>query len=107
MLQNGGIRAGDEGARADAEHDVHLALVDLDPLHQRPYDTTLALPIQVIEVVGYGRGEVVQVADNQPQIALCGSLLSEVFGLRFEDHYALFEVRDAGLEFALLDEPLG
>ena len=82
-------------------------MVNLDPLHHRPYDTTLGLPAQMIQGVGHGRGEVVQMADNQPQIALRRRLLGKVFRLRFEDHHALLEARHAGLEFALLDEPLG
>jgi len=64
-------------------------VVNLDPLHHRPYDTTLGLPIQVIEVGGQGGGEVVQVPDNQPQIALCGGLFGEIFRLCFEDRHAL------------------
>ena len=61
----------------------------------------------MIEVDGQGGGEVIQVADNQPQIALRRSLVGEVFRLCFEDRHALLEARHAGLEFALLDEPLG
>jgi len=82
-------------------------VVNLDPLHHRPYDTTLGLPVQVIEVGGHGGGEVVQMPDNQPQIALRGGLVGEVFGLCVEDRHALLEARHAGLEFTLLDEPLG
>src|SRR5436305_9042226 len=42
IVQTRGIRARNEGARANAEHDADLALLDLDRLHQRPNDTTLA-----------------------------------------------------------------
>jgi len=82
-------------------------VVNLDPLHQRSNDTTLGLPVQVIQVVGQGGGEVVQMPDDQPQIALRRGLVGKVFRLRFEDRHALLEARHAGLEFAFLDEPLG
>jgi len=59
-----GTRAGDEGARANPEDDIDLTLVDLDPLAQRAYDTTLGLPIELVQPVAHSADEVVQVPDD-------------------------------------------
>jgi hypothetical protein len=53
-------------------------LLDLDPLHQHPNDTTLGLPVQVIQRIGHGGGEVVQVTDDQPQIGLQGGFFGKI-----------------------------
>ncbi len=107
MWQTRGIWSCGKRTRADTEDDVDLPLVDLDPLDQRPNDTTLGRPVQLVQPVMKGAREVLQVTDDQPQVTLLGRLRGEVSGLGIQHRRPLFEPGDAGLKLALLDEPLG
>lgn len=101
------MRLREDGARSDPKYYLDLLVVNLHPLHQSPQDDLARLPVQVVEPVSDGSRKVGHLPNDQTQLAFLGSGLSHSARLGFQMGDPLFEPRDAGLKFVLLNQPLG
>ncbi len=105
LVRVGRIGCGEGGV--DAEHDIDVVLVDLDPLDQGADQLALHGPVNVGHPVVDPLGEVLKTSDDQRQRRLQGRLVPYCFDLSVPPCDALPEPCDARLELCALDQALG
>jgi hypothetical protein len=64
MWHKRGIRVGADHARANAEDDVDVLLIDLDALHEGADQLALHRPVHLIEPLRYRRRKVAKLTDD-------------------------------------------
>ncbi len=92
--------------RTDPIHDANLLLVDLDLLHQRPNDLPSRVPVRLLQFLGNTFGELLQLADHQPEFRLLGGLVCPLPTLVLPLGQALSRRQDPRLEFRLVEQPV-
>jgi hypothetical protein len=90
----------------DPIHDPDLLFVDLDFLHQGPDDRPSCVPSRLVQLVRDSLGELLQLADQQPEFRLLVRLADPlpIFSLQFGQ--PLSRRRDPWLELRLVDQPV-
>jgi hypothetical protein len=107
LLPRGVRRLRRERWRLDAEDDVHLVAVDLDPPDQEADQPALLPPVELIEVLPDTRGERLEPPDDQRQLRAQPRPLDEPAPLLLQARQALPQPGDARLELGPLDQALG
>jgi hypothetical protein len=75
-----------------------LLLVDFHPPDQSANDGTTGPPIGGRQSTVYFSHEVLQLADDQPEVTLLGRVVSELLETIFYDGHSLFHAHDPGFE---------
>ena len=107
LLRRGACRLRRERWRLDAEDDVDLVAVDLDPPDQDADQLALLLPVELIEVLLDPRGERLEPPDDQRQLRAQPRPLDEPAPLLLQARQAPPQPSDTRLELGLLDQALG
>ena len=90
----------------DPIHDADLLLVDLDSLHQGPNNFSSRLPTRLVQLLGNASGELLQLADHQPQFHFLVGLVNPLPTLILQLGQALARCQDPRLEFRLVEQPV-
>ena len=106
MLQTTTLGAAFKRGRTDPIHDANLLLVDLDLLDQRPNDFPSRLPARLLQFLGNTFGELLQLADHQPEFRLLGGLVCPLPALVLPLRQPLFRRQDPRLKFGLVEQPV-
>ena len=95
------------GWRRNAEDNLHMLRVDFDPAHQRADDLPRVEPIETVKTVPDPGGKVLDLADDQGQLALSLRRLGGSTLLLLQPGNARLQPADTRLEFVTLDHPGG
>ena len=105
MLQTTLLGAPFKRGRTDAIHDADLLLVDLDLLHQGPDDLSSRVPVGLLQLLGDASGELLQLADHQPQFRFLGGLAHLLLTLGLQLGQAPCAARSLGSNSDLSSSP--
>src|SRR5215471_9668877 len=106
MLQTTLLGAPFKRGRTDPIHDADLLLVDLDLLHQGPDDLPSRVPVGLLQLLGNAPGELLQLADHQPQFRFLGGLAHLLPTLGLQLGQALARRQEPRLEFGFVEQPI-
>src|ERR1700712_3975568 len=90
----------------DAEDDLDVSVIDLDAPNHEPKDIALGRPVQNVEALAHASGEVLQLANNQGQFALCFARSPDLLALLLQLRHPAPQIGDARLELAPFDHAL-
>src|SRR3954451_1907316 len=91
------------GWRRNAEDKLHMLRVDFEPAHQRADDLPRVEPVETVKTVPDPGGKILNLADDQGQLALSLCRLGGSALLLLQPGNARLQPADTRLEFVTLD----
>src|SRR5262247_3735403 len=92
--------------RGQAKHDTHLLRVDLDSLHKRANEVTAHLPVGILQAGTHLSGKLLQLADEEAEVAFDLGLLLESLCVHFQPADAFAQASDTGLKLRFVNQAL-
>ena len=93
--------------RRNAEDNRHMVSVDFDPAYQRADDLPHVEPVETVKTLPDPGGKVLNLADDQGQLALSLRRFDGGALLLLQPDHARLQPTNARLEFVTLDHPGG